>query len=125
MPTLQTAYKGCREMLRQQMTCVVYFGPILRGLALQGMEGMNCMGVAETSENGQGTEPEKSWQQLGPKFGGQISPLENPSVGVIATDASAAIRKAQAAFAGAGEELGITSVDDIQALVEEIRYGRE
>ena len=62
---------------------------------------------------------------LGQNLATQFRLLKNEVGGVAASDISAAIRKAQAAFAGAGEELGITSVDDIQALVEEIRYGRE
>ncbi len=36
-----------------------------------------------------------------------------------------AIRKAQTAFADAAETMGITSEDDIQALVDEVRYGKE
>lgn len=38
---------------------------------------------------------------------------------------SKAIRKAQAAFTGAAEAMGISSEDDIQALVDEVRYGKE
>ena len=35
-----------------------------------------------------------------------------------------AIRKAQASFAGAAEVMGVTSEDDVQALVDEIRCER-
>ena len=35
-----------------------------------------------------------------------------------------AIRKAQTAFEGAAEAMGIVSVDDVQALIDEVRYGR-
>ncbi len=35
------------------------------------------------------------------------------------------ISKAQIAFAGAAEALGVTNEDDIQALVNEVRYGQE
>ncbi len=35
-----------------------------------------------------------------------------------------AIRKAQTAFVGAAEAMGVSSEDDIQALVDEVRYGK-
>lgn len=39
--------------------------------------------------------------------------------------AASAIRKAQVAFEGAAEEMGIKGEDDIQALVNEVRHGRD
>lgn len=46
--------------------------------------------------------------------------------GQILSNASArAIRKAQAAFSGAAEAMGISSDEDVQALVDEVRYGKE
>ena len=36
-----------------------------------------------------------------------------------------AIRKAQSAFSGAAEDMGISSEEDVQALVDEVRYGKE
>lgn len=44
---------------------------------------------------------------------------------VISNASAAAIRKAQDAFTGAAEALGVSSEDDIQALVDEARYGKE
>ena len=45
---------------------------------------------------------------------------------IVMSNASAkAIRKAQVAFTGAAEEMGVFSEDDIQALVDEVRYGKE
>ena len=44
---------------------------------------------------------------------------------VVKSGSSKALRKAQAAFAGAAEEMGVYSEDDIQALVDEVRYGKE
>ena len=35
-----------------------------------------------------------------------------------------AIRRAQTAFAGAAEAMGISGEDDVQALVDEVRYGK-
>ena len=38
---------------------------------------------------------------------------------------AAALRKAQAAFAGAAEALGVADEEDVQALGDEVRYGKE
>ena len=52
--------------------------------------------------------------------------LQNQNGEIVVSNASAAaIRKAQAAFDGAAETLGVSSEDDIQALVDEARYGKE
>ena len=59
---------------------------------------------------------------------GQITVLffQNQGGEVVLSNASAtAIRKAQAAFAGLAEELGVANEDDVQALVDEVRYGKE
>lgn len=46
-------------------------------------------------------------------------------VEVVLSNASAqAIKKAQAAFAGAAEVMGISCEDDVQILADEIRYGK-
>ena len=45
---------------------------------------------------------------------------------IVLSNASAqAIRKAQKAFAGAAEEMGVFGEEDVQALVDEVRYGRD
>ncbi len=45
---------------------------------------------------------------------------------IVVTNASAeAIRKAQNAFSGAAEEMKVFNEEDIQALVDEVRYGKE
>lgn len=41
---------------------------------------------------------------------------------VISNASARAIRKAQAAFAGAADEMEIYSEDDVQALVDDVRY---
>lgn len=44
---------------------------------------------------------------------------------VVLSNASAqAIRKAQSAFSGVAEAMGISSEEDVQALVDEVRYGK-
>ena len=50
--------------------------------------------------------------------------FQNQGEEVVLRNASAtAIRKAQTAFAGLAEELGVDDEDDVQALVVECRYG--
>ena len=67
----------------------------------------------------------KSGRQLGLKSGDKILFLQKQNGEIVVSNASAAaIRKAQAAFSGAAEALGVSSEDDIQALVDEARYGK-
>ena len=44
---------------------------------------------------------------------------------VLSNASAQAIRKAQSAFSGAAEAMGISSEDDVQALVNEVRYGKD
>ena len=51
--------------------------------------------------------------------------LQNQNGEIVVSNASAtAIRKAQTAFVGA-EAMNVSGEDDIQALVEEVRYGEK
>ena len=80
------------------------------------------MNLARVSSNGQITVPVEIRRTLGLKTGDKILFLQNPNGEVVISNASAnAILKAQAAFAGAAQELGIRSEDDVQALVDEMR----
>ena len=75
--------------------------------------------------NGQITVPVEIRRQLGLKSGDKILFLQKQNGEIVVSNASAAaIRKAQAAFAGAADALGVSSEDDIQALVDEARYGK-
>ncbi len=59
------------------------------------------------------------------KSGDKILFYQKQDGEVVLSNASAqAIRKAQAAFAGAAETMGISEEDDVQALVDEVRYGK-
>ena len=69
------------------------------------------MNLAKISANGQITVPVEIRRLLG-----EI---------VMSNASSQAIRKAQAAFTGVAEDMGIYSEDDVQALVDEVRYGKE
>ena len=84
------------------------------------------MNLAKLSANGQITFPAEIRRLLGLKSGDKILFFQNQGGEVVLSNASAtAIRKAQAAFAGLAEELGVANEDDVQALVDEVRYGKE
>ena len=79
----------------------------------------------EISANGQITVPVEIRQKLGLKSGDKILFFQNQNGEIVVSNASAAaIRKAQAAFTGAAKEIGVSSEEDIQALVDEVRYGK-
>ena len=84
------------------------------------------MNLAKISANGQITVPIEIRRLLGLKSGDKVLffPTQDGEI-VVSNASSKAIRKAQAAFAGAAETMGVTSEDDIQALVDEVRYGKE
>lgn len=83
------------------------------------------MNLAKISANGQITVPIEIRRLLGLKSGDKLLFFQKQNGEVVVSNASAqAIRKAQASFAGAAEVMGVTSEDDVQALVDEIRYER-
>ncbi len=84
------------------------------------------MNLAKLSANGQITVPAEIRRQLGLKSGDKILFYQKQNGEIVVSNASAtAIRKAQAAFSGAAEMMGISGEDDIQELVDEVRYGKE
>lgn len=84
------------------------------------------MNLAKISANGQITVPIEIRRLLGLKSGDKILFFQKPDGEVVMSNASSqAIRKAQIAFADAAETIGITSENDIQALVNEVRYGKD
>ena len=84
------------------------------------------MNLAKVSANGQITVPIEIRRKLRLKSGDKILFIQNPNGEIIVTNASdAAIRKAQAAFTGAAETIGVSNEDDVQALVDDLRYGEE
>ena len=77
-------------------------------------------------ENGQITVPVEIRRLLGLKSGDKILFLQKQNGEIVVSNASAqAIRKAQAAFSGVAEEMDVYKEEDIQALVDEVRYGKE
>lgn len=82
------------------------------------------MNLAKISSNGQITVPIEIRRKLSLKAGDKILFYQNEAGDIILSNASAqALRKAQLAFAGAAAEMGVQSEEDVQALVNELRYG--
>ena len=83
------------------------------------------MNIAKISANGQITVPAEIRRLLGLKSGDKISFFQNPNGEVVINNASSqAIYKAQKAFEGVAEQMGVYNEDDVQSLVDEVRYGR-
>ena len=83
------------------------------------------MNLAKISANGQITVPFEIRRLLGLKSGDKILFFQKQDGEIVVSNASAqAIRRAQTAFAGADNVLGISDEDDVQALVDEVRYGK-
>lgn len=83
------------------------------------------MNLAKISASGQITVPVEIRRQLGLKSGDKILFLQNQNGEIVISNASAAaLRKAQTAFTGAAEAMRVSNEDDIQTLVDEVRYGK-
>ena len=84
------------------------------------------MNLAKISSNGQITVPIEIRWALGLKSGDKILFFEKADGEVVISNASTnAIRKAQRAFEGAAAMMGIKDEDDVQALIDEVRYGKD
>lgn len=85
---------------------------------------MVAMNLAKISANGQITVPVEVRRQLRLRPGDKMLFFQKQDGEIVVSNASAqAIRRAQAAFAGAAEEMDIASEEDVQALVDELRVG--
>lgn len=81
---------------------------------------------SKISANGQITVPVEIQRLLGLKSGDKILFYQNQDEEIVLSNASAqAVRKAQSAFSGAAEAMGISSEEDVQTLVDEVRYGKD
>lgn len=84
------------------------------------------MNLAKVSANGQITIPIEIRRLLDLKSGDKILFFQKPNGEVIINNASAqAIYKAQSAFEGVAEAIGVYNDEDVQKLVDEVRYGRD
>lgn len=80
------------------------------------------MNLAKVSNNGQITVPLEIRRALNLKPGDKVLFMENQEGQITIGNASAqAILKAQNAFVGVAEKIGLTNDDDVQSLVDEIR----
>ena len=88
-------------------------------------ERVSYMNLAKISANGQITVPVEIRRLLGLKSGDKILFYQKQDGEVVVSNASAqAIRRAQAAFADVADAMGVSSEDDVQTLVNEVRYGK-
>ncbi len=84
------------------------------------------MNLAKISANGQITVPAEIRRLLGLKSGDKILFIQKTNGEIVVNNASTqAIYKAQQAFAGVAEEIGVRNEDDVQDLVNEVRYGKD
>ncbi|MDO5297559.1 MAG: AbrB/MazE/SpoVT family DNA-binding domain-containing protein [bacterium] len=82
------------------------------------------MNLAKVSANGQITVPIEIRRLLALKTGDKVLFVQKQDGDIVISNASAnAIRKAQAAFAGAAEAMGVVNEEDIQYLVNDVRCG--
>ena len=82
------------------------------------------MNLVRLSANGQITVPAEIRRLLGLKSGDKILLYQNQSGEVVLNNASAnALYKVQNAMEGVAERLGLRDEDDVQKLVNEVRYG--
>jgi len=84
------------------------------------------MNLAKVSANGQVTVPVEIRRKLNLKEGDKIIFFERNDGEVVINNASStAIMNAQKAFDGAAKDFGVNSEDDVQRLVDEVRYGEK
>lgn len=81
------------------------------------------MNLAKVSSNGQITVPLEIRRALGLKPGDKVLFIRNEAGQITIGNASAqAIYKTQSAFEGAAEKMGVANEEDVQVLVNEVRY---
>ena len=82
------------------------------------------MDLAKVSSNGQITVPVEIRRLLRLKAGDKVLFYQNLNGDIVVDNASArAIQKAQDNMSGLAEALGVSDEDEMQALVDEVRYG--
>ena len=81
------------------------------------------MNLAKVSANGQVTVPVEIRKKLHLKEGDKVLFTERDGEIVINNASATAIVRAQAAFAGAAKDFGVANEEDVQNLIDEVRYG--
>ena len=93
-----------------------------------------CIGVGDTYDDAirEGMLNRIVWIETAQAMGREapastcLNRMQNPQTDDSSVNSTfKAIRKAQKAFEGLAEELGVTNEDDVQRLVDEIRYGEK
>lgn len=83
------------------------------------------MNIAKIADNGQITVPVEIRRILGLKSGDKILFSQMPTGEIVINNASSqAIYKAQQAFEGVAVQLNVKDEDDVQKMVDEVRYGK-
>ncbi len=82
------------------------------------------MELAKVTSKGQITIPIDIRKKLGVKEGDKILFIEEEGRVIMMNSSMDALRKAQAAFAGEAERLGLKDEEDVAALVAELRRER-
>ncbi len=81
------------------------------------------MNLAKVSANGQVTVPVEIRRKLRLREGDKLLFLERNGEIVIDNASATAIVRAQETFAGAAKDFGVSNAEDVQRLVDEVRYG--
>ena len=82
------------------------------------------MNLVKLSANGQITVPSEIRKLLNLKTGDKILLYQNDSGEIVLDNASAkALEKVQKAMQGVAQRLGVRNEEDVQKLVDEVRYG--
>lgn len=82
------------------------------------------MDMAKITSKGQITIPIDIRRKLGLKEGDKVLFIESGN-NIILKNASQIMYEAQMAVEGIAEQIGVHNEDDVQALVDEVRYGRK
>lgn len=82
------------------------------------------MEVAKVTSKGQITIPIDIRRRLGVKEGDKVLFVEEQGKIVMMNSSMEALRKAQAAFAGEAERLGLKDEQDVADLIRELRHER-
>ena len=85
------------------------------------MKGVFAMELAKVTSKGQITIPIEIRRKLGIKEGDKVLLIEEHGRVIMMNSSMEALRKAQAAFAGEAERLGLKDEQDVVNLISELR----
>jgi len=83
------------------------------------------MNLAKLSANGQVTVPVEIRRKLGLKEGDKLLFIERNGEIILNNASATALVRAQEAFAGAAKDFGVSDEEEVQNLVDEVRYGAD